>query len=64
MFAGPEGKAEIKSTLTYVLIGCIFVFASSLVVSFVLNVSKDVGIGKKISTKEVIVAQQSYIDNI
>lgn len=44
LFASSEGKADIKSSLFSILIGCILVFASSTVVSIVLDIAKGSGI--------------------
>lgn len=44
IFAAPSGKADIKSSLIPVLIGCIFVFASSTIVKLVIDISNEAGL--------------------
>ena len=44
MFTGVYGRANLKASVIAVLIGCIFVFASSYVVQIVINSANDVEI--------------------
>ena len=37
MFSNAEGKADIKNKLVSILIGCILIFASSLIVQIIVN---------------------------
>ena len=44
IFSNAEGKSTVKSHLMPILIGCIFVFASSTIVTLVINISNQAGL--------------------
>lgn len=44
MFSSASGRADVKKSLIGVLVGCIFVFASSLVVTVVVEASNEAGL--------------------
>ena len=42
LFASAEGKAELKTNMTAVVIGLTLVFSASSVVSYIINIGKDI----------------------
>lgn len=60
MFSNAEGKADAKNQMIAILIGCILVFASSIVVKIVVDAFND-GIKVEKSKKE---QNKYYIENI
>ena len=53
MFSYSDKKADAKSSLLPVLIGCILVFATSTIVNIALNSAKDIGINTETSTEDI-----------
>ena len=53
MFASAEAKADVKSHMLPIIVGCIFVFASSLIVDLVVDVMKESGVKTEISSVEI-----------
>ena len=53
ILASPEGKADIKSSMLPLFIGCIFVFASSVIVTLVINAANDAGLKDIAAPQEI-----------
>lgn len=60
--SGPDGRADVKASLLPILIGCILVFASSTIVSVVINVSKESGLDQV--SKEENTSENIFLDEL
>ena len=60
--SGPDGRADVKASLLPILIGCILVFASSTIVSVVINVSKESGLDQV--SKEENTSENIFLDGL